>query len=61
MNPWGFLILGIGLLLIIMGIKGSYSNIVSAITNKPAKSTSTKSAVAAGAGSPPKFVPTVAL
>lgn len=40
MNPLGFLVIGIGLLLIIVGFKGSQHNVVAALTNKPAKPTS---------------------
>ena len=32
MNPWALVILGIGVLLIIMGVKGSYENVVQALT-----------------------------
>jgi len=35
MNPWGLLIIALGILLMIVGIKGSQHNIASAITNKP--------------------------
>lgn len=35
MNPWGLLILGLGLLLIIIGIKGSQKNVIGALTGKP--------------------------
>lgn len=34
MNPWALVIIGIGILLIIMGIKGSYGGVVSALTGK---------------------------
>jgi len=37
MNPWALLVIGLGVLLIIMGIKGSYGNIVSALTGHPYK------------------------
>jgi len=35
MNPLGLLFLGLGVLLIIIGIKGSQHNVVGALTNKP--------------------------
>lgn len=38
MNPLGLLVIGIGILLVVVGIKGSQHNIVSALTNKPPKS-----------------------
>lgn len=34
MNPWAFLVIGIGILLVIMGVKGSYPNVVSALTGR---------------------------
>lgn len=41
MNPWALLVIGLGILLIIMGVKGSYGNVVSALTGKPYKPTTT--------------------
>jgi len=38
MNPWGLLILALGVVIIIVGFKGSQHKLVSAITNNPAKS-----------------------
>jgi hypothetical protein len=35
MNPWAFLVIGIGIVLIIIGIKGTQHNITSAITGIP--------------------------
>jgi hypothetical protein len=35
MNPLGLLFLGLGVLLIIVGVKGSQHGVVSALTNKP--------------------------
>lgn len=35
MNPWALVILGIGVLLVIIGVKGSYGNVVGALTGKP--------------------------
>lgn len=32
MNPWGFLVIGLGALLIIMGVTGSYTRVKDAIT-----------------------------
>jgi hypothetical protein len=37
MNPLGFAAIGLGILIMIIGVKGSQHNIVSALTNKPAK------------------------
>lgn len=34
MNPWGLLVIGIGVVLIIIGVKGSQHNIAGAIVNK---------------------------
>lgn len=39
MNPWGFLILGLGILLIIMGVTGSYTKVETAITGTSAQTT----------------------
>lgn len=39
MNPWGFLILGLGALLLIMGITGSYQKVTSAITGRSSQTT----------------------
>jgi hypothetical protein len=32
MNPWAFVVIGIGVLLIIVGVKNSYENVVKAFT-----------------------------
>lgn len=37
MNPLGILVIFLGVIIIIMGIKGTQHGVVSAITNKPAK------------------------
>lgn len=37
MNPLGFLVIALGVLIVIVGVKGSQHNLVSALTNKPAK------------------------
>lgn len=37
MNPVGLLVIGIGILLIVVGIKGSQHKVVAALTNKPPK------------------------
>jgi hypothetical protein len=39
MNPWGFLIIGVGVLAIIIGVTGSYESVKSAITGKAATTT----------------------
>lgn len=36
MNPWGFFILALGALLLIMGVTGSFTKVKSAITGKAA-------------------------
>lgn len=41
MNPWGFVVIGLGVLAIIIGVTGSYDAVKSAITGKAnAKTTS---------------------
>ena len=40
MNPWALVIIGIGLFILIIGVKGTQHNIVPAITGK--KSAATK-------------------
>jgi hypothetical protein len=37
MNPWGVLVIVLGIMLVIVGFKGSQHGLVSALTNKPAK------------------------
>jgi hypothetical protein len=34
MNPWGFVAIGVGVLLIIIGVTGSYDNVKAAITGR---------------------------
>lgn len=34
MNPWGLVIVAVGVLLLIIGVKGSYSNVASALKSK---------------------------
>jgi len=36
-NPFGLLILALGVVIIIVGVKGSQHTVVAALTNKPAK------------------------
>lgn len=31
MNPWGFVVIGLGVLLVIMGVKGTYENVANAL------------------------------
>jgi len=38
MNPFGLLILALGVVIIVIGFKGSQHKLVAAITNNPAKS-----------------------
>jgi hypothetical protein len=40
MNPWGILVLALGILLIIVGVKGSQGGLVSALTGKTKTTTS---------------------
>lgn len=37
MNPLGLLVLALGIVIVIVGIKGSQHQVIAAITNKPAK------------------------
>lgn len=37
MNPVGLLVVALGILLVVIGIKGSQHEVISAITNKAAK------------------------
>lgn len=38
MNPVGLLVLALGVVIIIVGVKGTQHKLVAAMTNKPAKS-----------------------
>jgi hypothetical protein len=38
MNPLGFLVIGLGVLIVIVGVKGSQHNLVAALTHKPSTS-----------------------
>lgn len=38
MNPWALVLMGLGIMLIIIGIKGSQHNFLAAITGKSAPS-----------------------
>lgn len=46
MNPWGLLLIGVGLILIIIGFKGSQHGVIQAFTGK------TPAAASAGGGPP---------
>ena len=35
MNPVGILVIALGILIVIVGVKGSQHNLASALTNKP--------------------------
>ena len=37
MNPWGVLVIALGIMVLIIGFKGSQHRVVAALTNKPAK------------------------
>jgi hypothetical protein len=39
-NPWAIVIAGLGVLIIIMGVKGSYGNVVSALKSGGTRTTS---------------------
>jgi len=41
MNPWALVVIGIGIMLIIIGVKGTQHDIASAITGSAGKSKST--------------------
>lgn len=41
MNPWALVVIGLGVLVLIMGVTGSYSEVKQALTGNPAKSTDT--------------------
>lgn len=51
MNPLGILVLALGVLVIIVGVKGSQRNLVSALTNKGAVSSTSS----ASSGKPVKL------
>lgn len=36
MNPWGFVVIGLGIIMIIIGVKGSQHNIVAALKGQSA-------------------------
>ena len=38
MNPVGLLVVALGIVIIIIGLKGSQHKVLAALTNKPAKS-----------------------
>lgn len=52
MNPLGLLVLALGVIIIIVGVKGSQHNLVGALTNKKQASTSASSS--SSSSSPPK-------
>ncbi len=41
-NPWSALVLAIGLMLIVVGFKGSQDNLIAALTGKPYKESKLK-------------------
>ena len=43
MNPLGLLVLALGVLVIIVGVKGSQRNLIGALTNKGASSSTSSS------------------
>ena len=50
MNPLGLLVLALGVVIIIVGVKGSQHNLVGALTNKKQASTSSSSGSAPKSG-----------
>lgn len=40
MNPLGLLVLALGVLIVIVGVKGSQRNLIGALTNKPVSTSS---------------------
>lgn len=48
MNPLGFVIIGLGIIMIIVGVKGSQHSIIDALTGKKPSTASTTAATAAG-------------
>lgn len=43
MNPVGFLVIGLGILIVIVGVKGSQHSLVAALTHKPVATASSGS------------------
>lgn len=55
MNPLGLLVLALGVVIIIVGVKGSQHNLVAALTNKPQTGqSSTTAAPTTTTTTPPK-------
>ena len=48
MNPWALVIIGIGIMLVIVGVKGTQHNLVPAITGKKSGNTSAPAAPPTG-------------
>lgn len=55
MNPWGFVAIGLGILLVIMGVMGTYGNVQAAITGHAPKGQ--KSTGPTTGGGPFSFLP----
>jgi hypothetical protein len=47
-NPWGFVAIGVGILLIIIGVTGSYENVKAAITGHASTTAKASTAPAPG-------------
>lgn len=45
MNPLGFLVIGLGILIVIVGVKGSQHSLVGALTHKTSTASATSTAV----------------
>lgn len=56
MNPLGLLVLALGVLLIIVGVKGSQHNLVQALTNRKQQATTASSTNPSSSSSVPKGV-----
>jgi len=51
MNPWGLIVMGLGLIMIIIGFKGSQHSVIAALKgSKPVASSATPAGTPAGAG-----------
>lgn len=51
MNPLGLLVLALGVVIIIVGVKGSQHNLVNALTNRSATSAKTAAATSSSSSS----------
>jgi hypothetical protein len=56
MNPWGFVIIGLGVLAVIIGVTGSYENVKGAITGHSAAAPTPKKTATQPKPTPPPGV-----